>query len=88
MVKQEGEISAIQFPPYNGWIDNGNGARVVIIGTLLPGIATITVFLRLYLRASQKTGIGADDVVIAAALVRGLDRAENRDLRADCRHSL
>jgi hypothetical protein len=46
------------------------GPSVVIFNAVLISIVTLTVLLRLYVRASMLRWLGLDDVFIIAALVR------------------
>ena len=61
--------AAMTFPPYHGYIDDPEGLKTVIVGTVLPAIATVMVLLRFIIRYTSKAGIGADDITIALVLV-------------------
>ena len=61
------------FPPYHGFIDDDEARTGIILCSLFPALATLIVFLRLYLRRVQRISLGWDDFFIVVTMV-GLAR--------------
>lgn len=57
------------FPPYHGFIDDDEALTGIILCSLFPTLATLIVFLRLYLRRVQRISLGWDDFFIVVTVV-------------------
>ena len=67
-------------PPYHGFIDDDEALTGIILCSLFPALATLIVFLRLYLRRVQRITLGWDDFFIVVTMV-GLARHYSPTIR-------
>lgn len=56
-------------PPTPAQLAEDQGAGIIAANLTVAILATVAVFMRLLVRNSQKAGLGADDYLIALALV-------------------
>ena len=67
MTTQQMEAQALMKERHH--LNSPYGLKALVIGTVLPGVATLVVGLRLALRYSERIGIGWDDITIVITLV-------------------